>query len=375
MTVLYVLDTDHITLLQRNHPAVTSRFTALPPEVIAVTVESAMEQGRGRLAQIHRAKTVPEVINALARFQEALRSLPASERSYWILRLPTIDRLDKMSAIAFSPLYKSLLKFVFKNPSWVDATQNFALIVPSFGILQALLDARFASSAVKLLPGFGSTSKDAVVEGIGKGGRVFGLHFPEVEAPNYADGFHYEKLLFTLHDFFHAYVGSLLPLEFRRIVPRLIDIVRKEEKERVDQRAADEKRRKRKIFFYGSVDEIQQGFQAYINNLGDLFAGIYVFPWSGLGKTIRAETDKLGDTLMSAIARDWALHPDKWPGFNLDKEIRAFTPEARRVYKEIRKGLATSGSSTWTGIVNRVKAIFSPPPRPNTPGAGIGRLA
>ena len=72
MTVRYILDTDHLTLLQRNHPAVITRFTALPPEVIAATVVSAMEQVRGRLAQIHRAKTVPEVVKAFARFQEAL---------------------------------------------------------------------------------------------------------------------------------------------------------------------------------------------------------------------------------------------------------------------------------------------------------------
>lgn len=71
MTVLYILDTDHLMLLQRNHPAVISPFTTLPPEVIAVTVVSAMEQIRGRLAQIHRAKTVPEVVQAFARFQEA----------------------------------------------------------------------------------------------------------------------------------------------------------------------------------------------------------------------------------------------------------------------------------------------------------------
>jgi tRNA(fMet)-specific endonuclease VapC len=70
MTEFYVLDTDHITLLQRNHPAVISRFTALPPEVIAVTVVSAMEQMRGRLAQIHRAKTAPEVVNAFTRFSD-----------------------------------------------------------------------------------------------------------------------------------------------------------------------------------------------------------------------------------------------------------------------------------------------------------------
>jgi tRNA(fMet)-specific endonuclease VapC len=72
MTVRYILDTDHLTLLQRNHPAVISRFTALPPEVMAATVVSAMEQVRGRLAQIHRAKTASEVVKAFARFQEAL---------------------------------------------------------------------------------------------------------------------------------------------------------------------------------------------------------------------------------------------------------------------------------------------------------------
>ena len=72
MSVLYILDTDHLTLLQRNHPAVISRLTALPPEVIATTIVSAMEQVQGRMAQIHRAKTAPEVVRAFARFQEAL---------------------------------------------------------------------------------------------------------------------------------------------------------------------------------------------------------------------------------------------------------------------------------------------------------------
>ena len=52
------------TLFQRNHPAVISHFAALPPEVIAVTIVSAMEQTRGRLAQMHRAKTASEVVKA-----------------------------------------------------------------------------------------------------------------------------------------------------------------------------------------------------------------------------------------------------------------------------------------------------------------------
>jgi tRNA(fMet)-specific endonuclease VapC len=76
---LYILDTDHLTLFQRNHPAVVAYLKRLSPEVIAATVVSAMEQVRGRLAQIHRAKTASEVVRAFARFQEALtfyRTIP-----------------------------------------------------------------------------------------------------------------------------------------------------------------------------------------------------------------------------------------------------------------------------------------------------------
>jgi tRNA(fMet)-specific endonuclease VapC len=79
MTALYILDTDHLTLFQHNHPAVIAHVKKMSPEVIAATVVSAMEQVRGRLAQIHRAKTATEVVAAFARFQEALtfyRTIP-----------------------------------------------------------------------------------------------------------------------------------------------------------------------------------------------------------------------------------------------------------------------------------------------------------
>ncbi|MCP4289572.1 MAG: type II toxin-antitoxin system VapC family toxin [Gammaproteobacteria bacterium] len=72
MTPLYILDTDHITLLQRNQPAIIGRIMTIPPEHIAVTIVSAMEQVRGRLAQKNRAKTASQVVAAFARFQEAL---------------------------------------------------------------------------------------------------------------------------------------------------------------------------------------------------------------------------------------------------------------------------------------------------------------
>lgn len=72
MTILYLLDTDHISLFQRYHSSVVSRIASLSPETIAVSIVSATEQTRGRLAQLHRAKTVSEIVNAFDRFQEIL---------------------------------------------------------------------------------------------------------------------------------------------------------------------------------------------------------------------------------------------------------------------------------------------------------------
>lgn len=69
---LYILDTDHITLLQHNHPFLIAHLAMIPPENITVTIISATEQLRGRLAQVNRANRMSEVVNAFARFQEAL---------------------------------------------------------------------------------------------------------------------------------------------------------------------------------------------------------------------------------------------------------------------------------------------------------------
>jgi len=51
---LYVLDTDHVTLHQRNHPQVVARMRACAPDELAITVITVEEQMRGRLAQIRR---------------------------------------------------------------------------------------------------------------------------------------------------------------------------------------------------------------------------------------------------------------------------------------------------------------------------------
>lgn len=70
--MLYILDTDHISLLQRNQPSVISKLRAIPLENRAVTVISVSEQVQGRLAVIRRAESETDAARGFERLQETI---------------------------------------------------------------------------------------------------------------------------------------------------------------------------------------------------------------------------------------------------------------------------------------------------------------
>ncbi len=63
---LYVLDTDHASLLQRGNQLVAARIAAMREHVIAVTIVTAEEQLRGRLRVVRRAESGPRLEDAYA---------------------------------------------------------------------------------------------------------------------------------------------------------------------------------------------------------------------------------------------------------------------------------------------------------------------
>ena len=93
--ILYVLDTDHLSLILRGHPKIRERLTAIPPEQIAITIITVEEQLRGRLAQLSKARSgdarsvayryLRKAVNDLARLN-VLDYDAASDRIYGELR-------------------------------------------------------------------------------------------------------------------------------------------------------------------------------------------------------------------------------------------------------------------------------------------------
>ncbi|AFY35217.1 type II toxin-antitoxin system VapC family toxin [Calothrix sp. PCC 7507] len=72
---LWVLDTDHISLLQRGHPVVISKVSAVNPSEISVTIITIVEQMYGRLDVIKRAKSKQELVTAYALLKETFNRL------------------------------------------------------------------------------------------------------------------------------------------------------------------------------------------------------------------------------------------------------------------------------------------------------------
>jgi tRNA(fMet)-specific endonuclease VapC len=67
---LWILDTDHISLWQRQHMSVLARLDAIGVEQIAVTIITVEEQFRGRLDKVRRANSVAARISAYGWMRE-----------------------------------------------------------------------------------------------------------------------------------------------------------------------------------------------------------------------------------------------------------------------------------------------------------------
>ena len=71
--MLFLLDTDHITLYREGNPHIQRRVGARMAEEFGVTIVSFEEQVQGWLAFIHRAQTPSKLVWGYQSLQDALR--------------------------------------------------------------------------------------------------------------------------------------------------------------------------------------------------------------------------------------------------------------------------------------------------------------
>jgi len=69
---LDIIDTDHISLFQRNHPLVVQRWAEANPDTLAITIITVEEQIKGRFKLIKQASSGRKLIQAYADLQANL---------------------------------------------------------------------------------------------------------------------------------------------------------------------------------------------------------------------------------------------------------------------------------------------------------------
>jgi tRNA(fMet)-specific endonuclease VapC len=69
---LWILDTDHLSLLQRGNSKVAQRISSINPNDIAITIITAEKQLYGRLNSIRRSKSPENLQTAYQWLQETL---------------------------------------------------------------------------------------------------------------------------------------------------------------------------------------------------------------------------------------------------------------------------------------------------------------
>ncbi len=76
---IFVLDTDHYSLFERGHPQIVARFLTIPSHEIGLTVITAEEKMRGRLAYIRavlsKHKSPEELFEAYRWFRETVETI------------------------------------------------------------------------------------------------------------------------------------------------------------------------------------------------------------------------------------------------------------------------------------------------------------
>jgi tRNA(fMet)-specific endonuclease VapC len=98
---MYILDTDHISLIQRNGQAgkrILTRLEAVAESEVSVTVITYEEQVKGRLGYLAKSKTLDDQVAAY----QGLRQLAMDYRL-----ITTILPFDRPSALEFERLRKA----------------------------------------------------------------------------------------------------------------------------------------------------------------------------------------------------------------------------------------------------------------------------
>lgn len=163
-------------------------------------------------------------------FFDEMRKCPKSEQQYFIIASNLACEQEHVSIIdIFQQMGFEQLRHIAPNMR----------MVPSFSMMQKILELRCKKSVVTMCPAIGMSTLEGIANSERRDRRDCFLPFPTVENPTIVD---YRCALqpidVTYHDFFHAFVLSHIPPHFRKAFIRLAEEVLKLSQETSDPELA-----------------------------------------------------------------------------------------------------------------------------------------
>ena len=159
---------------------------------------------------------------------EKLRALPKSEQQFFIVP----DKEGKYLPILEDQLLgRSTTHTITQEINFATGLNVFsrlegpAVMIPSFGLMQAYLEVRNGQDAVQMNPVLGLSSLGDLRQNALEGKRDFALHHPAASLPNTADNFSAPGVDFEKHDFYHAQLSSSIPPFYKRLFIQCADMI------------------------------------------------------------------------------------------------------------------------------------------------------
>lgn len=188
-----------------------------------------MLDGGGLTSRARALLDLPRGLTEAAKEQLAakLAALPRSEQ--YVLQASTHEALQADPRLGVADAtFRAFLGMHFRPPEG----QAWGLVVPSFGLMQLYLEARYEERAMQAVPEFGIAPHESILDQIGQHRRVVVVPYPGIDGVEEGDGMYFGKTYGFLHDFYHLDRGSSIVIpEYRVLFPLIFSAMLRHKRE------------------------------------------------------------------------------------------------------------------------------------------------
>ncbi|MCH9631674.1 MAG: hypothetical protein S4CHLAM37_16990 [Chlamydiia bacterium] len=191
--------------------------------------EGALPQALQNMIELQSGiATIPD--EKITAFFDMMREKPESEQTLYLM--PDASSWEKTYDYFETPDFdlSSISKAVKLEGAFNLLGTDFnssQTLIPTFSMMQALIDATCGDNACEISPAIGTTTADDIKYDLPHSRRDMGIPYQDFLLPTKADGLKATSFEFIFHDFYHLYTLSTIPRSHREALFETVIAVEK----------------------------------------------------------------------------------------------------------------------------------------------------